>query len=247
MKPTFVYPYMAQLAQGQELKYSIRSLCKYVKFDFDVVIVGDKPSWYNGKHIQTGQVRNINFAKAYDIAKKIKAICESDLVSNDFIYMYDDVYCVNDCQLSDFQKVIAMDYLAPNPKKTKFGGSGKWMQLLTDTRKLLQMENVWSYETHLPRMFNKGHLELVMNSYNLLNKPLLISTLYFNELFEKPDVVLVNDNKYKAGVFQKMTTAQIEATCKGKLWMNNTENAWNSNLDRFLLSLLPNKCVYEIQ
>jgi len=245
MKPTFVYPYMAQLAQGQELKYSIRSLCKYVNFDFDVVIVGDKPNWYNGKHIQTGKVRGINFAKAFDINYKLKAMCESELISDDFIYLYDDVYCVNECSLEDFKKVIAMDYLAEKPKQTKQGGSSKWMQLLTDTRKLLQVKEAWSYETHLPRMFNKKHLAMVMDSYNIFNKPLLISTLYFNELFDKPDVVLVNENKYKAGIFQKMTTAQIAKACEGKLWMNNTENAWGSGLDNFLLSLLPNKCEYE--
>lgn len=244
--PTFVYPYMAQLAQGNELKYSIRSLQKFCNFDFDVVIVGDKPNWYNGKHVETGKVRNVDYAKAFDINQKMKAIFESTLVPDNFFYIYDDVYCVNPCELSDFEKVIAMDYLPKSPQKTRFGGSTKWMKLLTDTRNAIKTEDVWSYETHLPRMFNKGHLELVMNSYGVWLKPLLISTLYYNELFDKPDVILTDKNDYKAGIYQKMNAQSIEAACKGKKWMNNTENAWSNYLDRFLANLLPESSKFEI-
>lgn len=246
MKQTFVYPYMAQLAQGNELKYSIRSLQKFCNFEFDVVIVGDKPNWFTGKCIDTGKVRNVDFAKAFDINQKMKAIFQSTLVPDNFIYIYDDVYCVNSCELSDFEKVISMDYLPKIPQKTRFGGSTKWMKLLTDTRNALKTDEAWSYETHLPRMFNKGNLELVMNSYGVWTKPLLISTLYYNELFDKPDVVLAEINEYKAGVYQKMNSQSIKALCHGKKWLNNTEAAWSNYLDKFLSELLAEKSIFEI-
>src|SRR5574338_1171546 len=155
---TVVYPYLESLSQGQELKYSIRSLCKFLDFDFDVVIIGDKPSWYNGKHIQTNAVRGVNFARAFDIARKLEFVFESDLISDDFIWCYDDIYAVNRCGWGYFGKVIALE---PRPIKPVRMGSNKWNKMLESSFDALDIDKAWNYETHLPRMFNKTRLKWI--------------------------------------------------------------------------------------
>ena len=83
-----VIPYLHRLSQGDEIKRALRSWEKHAQFDFEPVIVGDKPTWYTGKHIPTIPVRGKKFARAFDIATKITLVASSDLVTEDFIYSY---------------------------------------------------------------------------------------------------------------------------------------------------------------
>lgn len=243
MVTTVVYPYLHQLSQGNELRHSIRSLCKHLYFDFDIVIVGDKPDWYNGKHIQTTPIRNINFCRAFDIARKLQTIVESDLISDDFVYCYDDIYALSRVGWGYFGKVVALE---PKPTKPIRTGSNKWNKMLDSTFAALGSIGTYNYETHLPRMFNKAKLTQLMNDYDLHRNPLLFSTLYFNEYCENPDIVLTEQNNIKAGLYGSgYSFDQIVNACHGKLWLNHSENAWGAPMDRFLKNNFPEKCKYE--
>ena len=224
--------------------YSIRSLCKHLHFDFEVVIVGDKPDWFTGKHIPTTPIRGSQYTRAFDIARKLEAICESDLVSEDFIYCYDDQYALDRIGLGYFGKVVASEKYTGDIIK---GGSGNWNRLLEVTMKMLGAPNrpLWNYETHLPRMFNKTKLMQLHRDYDLHKNPMLFSSIYFNEYHDAPEIVLVEHNEVKAGVYSKTTYDQIKALCHGKLWLNNGENGWNPSLERFLKNNYPNPCRFE--
>jgi hypothetical protein len=241
---SFVYPFMEKLAQGDELKRSIRSLCKHVKFDFEVVIVGDKPAWYQGKFIPTDKVRGVRFARAFDIANKLKTIAYSDEISEDFVYLYDDVYLVNDCTIDDFKKVIALE---PLPEKGEVRvGSNVWRLLMRETHKSLGLDKAYNYETHIPRMLNKKKLDLILKAYELKTRPMLFSTLYYNEYFERPDVVLTEKNEYKAGIYNAIPYNKIEQECRNKKFLNHSENAYRDSMIRFLETRFNEKSQYEL-
>lgn len=243
-KVSIVYPYLHELSQGLELRQSFRSMHKHLKFPFEVILVGDAPEWYTGKHIKTEPVRGKTFARAFDIARKLDLICNSPIVSEDFIYCYDDQYALSDIDLSYFDNVVALEPYIGRPVKN---ASGKWNRLLEQTFNVLGApeREVWNFETHLPRKFNKGNLWQLHRDYDLHRNPLLFSTLYYNEYFDRPDVVLVEKNDIKAGVYSKLSYPQIEQLCNGKLWLNNGEAGWSPSLDRFIKNAYPQKCINE--
>ena len=235
---------MQSLAQGDELKNSIRSICKHVKFDFDIVLLGDSPKWYNGLHIPTDQVRGMRFAKCFDITNKLLHLFESDIVEDEFIYMYDDIYMISDVSMDDFRKIVAMEKYEPG-RKVK-GASANWQALFDNTFGELSLPLMYNYETHLPRLLKKSWLRLIVKSYNLYKKPMLFNTLYFNEFYDKPDVVLTELNEIKAGVYKVMTTDQIEKLCTGKKFLNHSENTYNDKMVRFLNDRFKEKSKFEV-
>jgi hypothetical protein len=244
---TIVYPYLHRLSQGDELKYSIRSLCKYAKFDFDIVLVGDKPDWYNGKFIPTTPIRNKRFTRAFDIAKKLEIICESKIISENFIYMYDDQYFINDVYLSDLEKSISINEIKERRKPNV--GSEVWRELMSRTVDALVSNGndiVYNYETHLPRTLNKKKLKLIIDAYDLHHVPLLFNTLYFNEYFEQPEIILEKENKIKAGIYKAMTSDEIRNLCASKLIMNHGEKAFNHPLKLFLKNTYHKICKFEL-
>lgn len=244
---SIVIPYMEQLAQGQgedkELKYAIRSFEKHCKFDFDIVIIGDKPSWYVGNHIYTEKIRGMQFARCFDIANKLNHICQSNLITNDFIYTYDDVYCINDCSIEDFKKIIALGYLDRTSRLKD--GSVNYRRLMDETIRAVDQDEFYHYETHLPRILNKNKLEILIKAYKLNKRPVLFSTLYFNEFYDKPDIILMDSNPVKAGIYTRLPYSEIVKRTKGYKWMNNSENAYNDGLQKFLKESFPNKSKFE--
>jgi len=247
---TVVYPYMHQLSNGDqsnngmcELRWSLRSLCKHARFDFNVVVVGDKPGWYNGDHISTEKIRGLRFSKAFDIANKLKVIVGSQNITDDFVYMYDDIYLVNDCELDDFNKIIALG--PANRNSSMKDGSGVYKEIFRYTVKAMGLDNFYVYETHLPRVLNKQKLKLVLESYRLDIHPLLFSSIYFNEFYERPDEILNEDNKLKAGVYRKISFDSICKEVEGKLWLNHSENAFGEGMKKFLEYRFGDNCKYE--
>lgn len=244
---SIVYPYFQDKAQGDELRFSIRSLCKYAQFDFEPIIIGDKPKWYSGKFIPVKALRNKRFTRAFDIANKLSIICDSETISDDFLYMYDDQYFINPVELENISGAIAMNEI--NKVSPVNVGSEVWRELMNRTVVALKEngcdERIYNYETHLPRVLNKKKLKLILDAYRLSKEPLLFSTLYFNEYHERPKVELEKDNKIKAGIYKAMNLQDIRNLCKGKLVLNNGEKGWNHQLNIFLKNTFHEKCEYE--
>lgn len=244
---TIVYPYLHQLSQGEELKYSIRSVCKYAQFPFDVMIIGDRPTWYKGKCIEMPPIRGKRFTRAFDIARKIDVICGTETISKDFLYCYDDQYFVNPVKLEDLAGAVALneitDYKEPRV------GSEVWKELMNRTVSALVKnghDTCYNYETHLPRLLNRGKLKLIIDGYDLHQQPLLFSTLYFNEYYHKPRVILEKENNIKAGIYKPLTADAIRNMCRSKLVLNHGEASYNHAMKLFLKNTFPEKCVFEL-
>lgn len=243
---TIVYPYLQRLSQGEELKYSIRSVCKYAQFEFDILIVGDKPTWYTGKYLPTHPIRGKRFTRAFDIARKLEIICDSKLITDDFLYMYDDQYFINPVQLADLSGAIAISEIVKREEARV--GSEVWKELLKRTVDALHesgCERIYNYETHLPRVLNKARLKLVLDAYQLHKNPLLFNTIYFNEYFHQPRIILEQKNEIKAGVYNALISDQIRNQCRGKLVLNHGEKAYNHQMKIFLKNSFPENCKFE--
>lgn len=80
---TLVYPLSEQAAWDHgELRYSIRSFCKYLHIA-RVIVVGYKPSWYTGEHLPFADGKR----KERNIFEKV---CEAAKHTDCFIFANDD-------------------------------------------------------------------------------------------------------------------------------------------------------------
>lgn len=77
-----VYPYKRDAHDGLELRYSIRSLCRFFRPLTDIIVVGDIPWWYKGKHIPYRD----NSHKERNIYNKLNQVQDTVLFMNDDYY-----------------------------------------------------------------------------------------------------------------------------------------------------------------
>lgn len=85
-KINVVIPFLKNFTISEQLKYSIRSVCSY--YDVDrVVLVGGKPDWYIGEHIDHEDY-NGSGQKEKNIRDKTAA--GARLINGDFLYTNDD-------------------------------------------------------------------------------------------------------------------------------------------------------------
>ncbi len=246
---SIVIPYMQQLSDdkdGEELKYAIRSWERYAGFDFEIILVGDAPEWYTGRCIKTGKVRGIPYARALDIAKKLIEIVKSDIVTEDFLYTYDDIYPITHISETQARTIISTGPINKKNPNGNTGGSAKWNQLFTDTiYNLMDLPRIYGYETHLPRMLNKIKLANLIWNYDLEHEPLLFSTLYFNEYHDNPDVIIHKNHPLKVFMGKEKNMGQFTRQIQGKTYINSKEGAWDSCLKQYMVGTHLNPSKYE--
>jgi len=81
--------YICRSGENEELRYSIRSMVENFPHD-EIWVVGGKPSWYVGNHIPVAQGR-IKYENAQN---NLKAIVESEAISEQFVIVNDDFYAI---------------------------------------------------------------------------------------------------------------------------------------------------------
>ena len=148
--------YICGSGHNEELRYSIRSAVKNLKFN-NLWVVGGKPNWYIGNYIEVAQ----NKSKYVNARNNLRAICSSPEISDSFILMNDDFYIMN--------KVDNVPYMHGGLLADKIT---KYKILTGDTRYVLMLKRTLS---NLSRRINKDvldyelHVPMVMEKEKLLN------------------------------------------------------------------------------
>jgi hypothetical protein len=146
--------YICKSGDNEELRYSIRSAVKNLKFD-NLWVVGGKPDWYIGNYLEVTQ----NKSKYANARNNLRAICSSSEISDSFILMNDDFYIMN--------KVDDIPYmhggLLDNKIKQYKSLTGDTRYVLMLKRTLLSLSrrlknNVLDYELHVPMVMEKEKL-----------------------------------------------------------------------------------------
>ena len=150
--------YICRNGENEELKYSIRSAVKNLTHD-KVWVVGGKPDWYTGNYIQVDQTK----AKYTNARNSLRAICNSEDISDSFILMNDDFYIIN--------KVESVPYMYSGNLDDKieqrediFSGN-TYTTLLKKTLGALarrKKDIILDYELHVPMIMNKKKLLSVL-------------------------------------------------------------------------------------
>lgn len=153
---------------NEELRYMLRSAAMNLPHD-NLVTVGFRPSWVKSAvHIGFSQGNN----KYKNTTQAMRAVCESSEVSEDFIYINDDMFTLH--ALIEVPKLNRgpLDEIIDlyKPKGGRYYAKG-----MEQTRDLLielgcRVDPFLSYELHIPMIINKEKMLEVLNlaaPYNL--------------------------------------------------------------------------------
>lgn len=155
--------YVCRAGHNEELRYSIRSAEKNLKFD-NLWVVGGKPDWYSGKHIEVPQ----NSGKYENTKENVSAIAKSKEISDRFILMNDDFYVIK--EVEDVQNFNGGKLLDKANMYDRLAYNSSYTQRLFDTyAKLRKMgfEDPLDFEMHVPIVIDKAALRHSVK-YNLL-------------------------------------------------------------------------------
>jgi hypothetical protein len=151
--------YICRDGDNEELRYSIRSAVQNLPHG-KIWVVGGKPDWYMGRYIQVDQDK----AKYINARNSLRAICESEEISESFTLMNDDFYIVN--------KVKSVPYMYSgtlidkiNQREEMLSGN-LYISLLKQTLASLsrkRIESVLDYELHVPMVMDKSKLAQILD------------------------------------------------------------------------------------
>lgn len=152
--------YSCRPGQNEELRYSIRSAIKNLSHD-NIWVIGGKPDWYKGNYIEVKDVGN----KFTNISNCLKVATESELISDNFIFMNDDFYIldkINNLPVlhggSLRNKVAEYQELVPG---------SLYSRVMSKTEMYLKkygIDNALDYDIHVPMEMNKDKLKVALKS-----------------------------------------------------------------------------------
>jgi hypothetical protein len=245
-----VYPYVheadgpATFAQWEELRYSMRSL-KNLNANFEVFVVGDDPGWFSDK-VNYIPLPRICDNPPLDIINKLNKAIEHPDITDDFIWMNDDIYIINRVELWEVYMLKAMNNLAKLDLKPK----NLWYRNLIKTyEKLRQLKcSTWNYSTHLPFVYNKQKMQELIEVFDLENESYLITTLYHNYFYPKslPLVLNVKLDDMKVAAYRKDFDYDLmKRFFVYKKFFNHSVHGFSDKVKRILSETFPEPSVYE--
>lgn len=228
--------------QNNEIRYSLRSIEKYLLNYGNVFIVGEKPDFVqNVIHIPIAD--GVEDA-ASNIMAKIVYACASPLISKHFLCMQDDIFLLNYFVADKFpyyKDGSLYDLLLSTPIDNWYRKN------ILSTRDCLQNKSKKSdhFDTHVPIIYDKPSFVTVMSQYDWNAASYLIKSLYCNTLRIEGEQLADSKIRQRIGLdparefVKDKTIFSIGDEC-----LRNTKFA-KSAIPKLLQELYPNKSKYE--
>lgn len=220
-----VYPNIQTRWNCNELRLSLRSAEKYLKFD-RVIVIGYLPEF-----LRTDKIVHIPFkenvaAKWKNLENKFLLIIDSPEISEDFIYMNDDFWLFKEYNpVPYFYKGLLSKVVH---KRTR----GIYAKRLRKTMKIFP--NGKNFELHFPIIFNKIKLRAIIKKYGTGVER---RSIYCNEY----NIVGIKSKDYKVAKAEKIKEY------KKAPFMSATDIAvTHIELAEFLFKRYPEPSSYEI-
>lgn len=230
---------------NEELRYSLRSIEKFVKCD-KIWIVGYKPSWVqNVEYIHTEQ----NQGKWKNSVNNIMAACNNKDISDDFVLMNDDFFAMR--QINDLEKScnVALGTLDQAISKYINHRAG-WFDAFKEGYELLEQlgteKPYYNYESHSPIIINKKDFMDFINlpqvqEFIKTDKVLHKRSIYKN-IYKIMPRILPEDVKIEKDSDIKTKTKILEWISVYDKQIHNLEFP---QLNYVLKQLFPTQCKYE--
>ncbi|TWU22444.1 hypothetical protein Pla52o_35000 [Novipirellula galeiformis] len=191
-KISAVWVYWSGGADGDELKYSMRSVAKHFTGLDNIVLCGDREPWYSGDFIHSPKWTKAEAKRKYGTGKwakwtdsivKLQRIIDSPLVTDRFLWLYDDTFFMRDITLAEAAIHRRTRLLCAHPEAK---ANGTWREVLRRTTQALHESGRPSrnYSHHGPVVFDKQLLQQTIDKFDPLNRPRAIESLYINHHFD---------------------------------------------------------------
>jgi hypothetical protein len=149
--------YICRRGQNEELRYSLRSVVKNLP-ESRVWVVGYKPDWYVGDFIPVPDTSN----KFDNIRKALKVVCSTNRISEDFVFMHDDIYIVSHMpELKPYYSGTLANKISTGKKV------GTYHRKIVDVNRYLislGYNNPLNYEVHVPMPMNRNKLNTIIDN-----------------------------------------------------------------------------------
>jgi hypothetical protein len=159
------FVYICKDGSNEELRYSIRSVVESFP-DSKIWVVGGKPTWYTGNYIEVTQ----NLSKYRNAIENLKALCNSEEISNKFVLMNDDFYIVKNIDsVKDYHGGPLLEKINLYQKLNSNSNYTRKLAATYKKIKSLGIENPLDYELHVPMVMEKEKLkQTLQNNYQFL-------------------------------------------------------------------------------
>ena len=236
-----VIPYLAAGAQGRELEFAVAGWRRHFKEDYLIVLVGDRhPVVDTGDDItfiscpQVPDTGYQNYRPHIDHVRKFRKVLESFPDAKGFIYACDDMYAVNDFDMTDirFLKIISDD-IKGNPKSTN-----GWQRDAAKTRALLKSEGlpVLNFVCHLPVWYEVDKLLAIYDRYDCDHNSYIVEDIYYNTYYRDrvPFKLDRERDNLKLGVYASPDFFELTGALDRKIWITNSPIGYGTVLEAVL-------------
>lgn len=228
----FVWPYWHAGANGDEIRFSVRSVEKFFDGEAKCTIIGDRPPWFGGHCITQKRSPNSTHHRGFrDTLAKLWTAANSPEVDFGFVWMMDDIY---------FMKKFSFEQISAPMAESFHNASGNtWQLLKKQTMEVLSAlgHTTHDYATHLPHYVEREKIKAMFDAFNLHDRILIWEILYGNTYRESPH----RSRPFLTRLYTPISSkTEIPFLTEASV-MNHTASAWNEYLRRFLIDLLPDR------
>lgn len=192
-KISAVWVYWAGGADGEELRYSMRSVERHFTGLKNIVLCGDRPDWYAGAMIDSPKFTKRQAKQKYgtgrwckwvDSVIKLQKIIDSPFVTDNFLWLYDDTFFVRDISTAEASIPRCTRLLCAHPESQ---ADGTWREVLRRTTLALHEAGrpARNYSHHGPVVYNKQKLQQTLDQFRPDKGPRAIESLYLNHHFDE--------------------------------------------------------------
>lgn len=226
-----VIPFTQTDSTAYDLRYTLRSIQKYLPDFGNVFIIGDQPEWIqNHIHIPATDEKG-PWAKMHNIYSKIMIACDDKRVSDDFYCSADDIFLLKTYRQEYNWRNTLINSIA------EYNSRQVYRKVLVNTFTLLN----GGYDIgHGPIIYNKQlFIHSVAKQDWRRHFGFAIKSLYINlnnlaqDFF--PDYKIVTFRKYQ----------QIKDDITGRPYFSSDSTALNDDLKRVIEELYPVKSDFE--
>jgi hypothetical protein len=225
--------YICRGGPNEELRYSIRSVIKNMPHS-KIWVVGGKPDWYVGNYIEV-----LQDGQKYDNARaNLKAIVDSDEISDDFILMNDDFFVINKIESVPTWYTGTIRARVEEIKKTRMPNSS-YIRLLSKTNKAIQQLGIdvpLDYELHTPMVMNKQKLGNVINIDSLWRST-------YGNMYGIGGSIHQDIKVYGLSGIHDRNGFNIDL--KAEPFISGSDSSFHLLYNEILKDLLPNPSIYE--
>lgn len=240
-----VIPYLASAAQGRELEFAVAGWKHHFIHPCHIVIVGEGLGNVPDSIVDNGGISFIEsprvpaiqgqYRQHLDYVNCLRKVREAFPEGEEFIFVADDCYAVNDFDLADVK------FLKMQEPDLRFNAKSKngWERDKAKTRDALIRDGypTRNFTTHLPQCYNWARLETLWDRFKMDSESHVMEDLYYN-IWHSCRIPFRLDRRrdnLKLGLYSKNPDlAELNRAMVTKIWITNSPEGWVPMLEDLL-------------